>query len=349
MKCLLSVCLILLCMEAVRAQERLDTTSFCIMAYNVENLFDCRHDTLKDDYEFLPGGIRHWTYSRYKQKLDNVARVITAVGGWNPPALVALCEVENDRVLRDLTRYSALREHGYRYILTHSEDRRGIDVAVLYRRDLFKPLQWQSLRVERPHASDSPTRDILHVSGLLWDLDTLDVLIAHFPSRAGRTARKDLYRQEAARLVRATADSLFRVRKRARIVITGDFNEPPQGSLIRETLRAQMPPRSRGQVDERALYHLLMQKAISSSQTGTYKYRGHWQWLDHILVSGSLLCPGVSLATSEERAGVFSPAFLLEEDLKFGGVKPFRTYYGMRYQGGYSDHLPVFVWFTLIY
>ena len=222
-------------------------------------------------------------------------------------------------------------------------------MAVLYRRDLFKPLQWQSLRVERPHASDSPTRDILHVSGLLWDLDTLDVLIAHFPSRAGRTARKDLYRQEAARLVRATADSLFRVRKRARIVITGDFNEPPQGSLIRETLRAQMPPRSRGQVDERALYHLLMRKAVSSSQTGTYKYRGHWQWLDHILVSGSLLCPGVSLATSEERAGVFSPAFLLEEDLKFGGVKPFRTYYGMRYQGGYSDHLPVFVWFTLIY
>ena len=139
-------------MEAVRAQERLDTTSFCIMAYNVENLFDCRHDTLKDDYEFLPGGIRHWTYSRYKQKLDNVARVITAVGGWNPPALVALCEVENDRVLRDLTRYSALREHGYRYILTHSEDRRGIDVAVLYRRDLFKPLQWQSLRVERKWA-----------------------------------------------------------------------------------------------------------------------------------------------------------------------------------------------------
>lgn len=349
MKCLLSICFFLLCVEAVRSQEGRDTTSFCIMAYNVENLFDCRHDTLKDDYEFLPGGLRHWTYARYRKKLDNVARVITAVGEWNPPALVALCEVENDRVLNDLVRYSALREHGYRYVLTHSEDRRGIDVALLYRRDLFRLLQWKSLRVERLHPSDAPTRDILHVSGRLLDRDTLDVLVAHFPSRAGETARKTLYRQRAASLVKAVADSLFRVRRRARIVIMGDFNERPQSRLVRETLQAGMPPHPMEALEENGLYHLLTRQSDSSSQTGTYKYQGHWQWLDHILVSGSLLRTDASLFTSEERAGVFSAPFLLEEDRKFGGMKPFRTYYGMRYQGGYSDHLPVYAWFTLIY
>ena len=87
-----------------------DTADFRVMSYNVENLFDCRHDSLKDDYEFLPDAIRRWNYYKYRKKLDDVARVIVAVGEWNPPALVALCEVENDSVLRDLTRYSALRE-----------------------------------------------------------------------------------------------------------------------------------------------------------------------------------------------------------------------------------------------
>ena len=79
-------------------QTKKDTLSFRVVSYNVENLFDCRHDTLKNDYEFLPDAVRHWNYTKYKKKLDNIARTITAAGGWTPPALVALCEVENDSV-----------------------------------------------------------------------------------------------------------------------------------------------------------------------------------------------------------------------------------------------------------
>ena len=97
-------------------QTKKDTLSFRVVSYNVENLFDCRHDTLKNDYEFLPDAMRHWNYTKYKKKLDAIARTITAVGGWTPPALVALCEVENDSVLRDLTRRSVLKEAGYRYV-----------------------------------------------------------------------------------------------------------------------------------------------------------------------------------------------------------------------------------------
>ena len=153
-------------------QEKKDTIIFRAMSYNVENLFDCRHDTLKNDYEFLPNATRHWNYPKYKKKLDNIARVIIAVGGWTPPALVALCEVENDSVLRDLTRYSALREADYRYVMTQSLDERGIDVALLYQRGLFKLLSYQCLSIPKPDKSSRPTRDILHVSGLLLNQDT---------------------------------------------------------------------------------------------------------------------------------------------------------------------------------
>ena len=100
----IGVILFLLCPYiSLYGQEGRDTLTFRIVSYNVENLFDFRHDTLKNDYEFLPDATRHWNYSKYRKKLDNIARVIIATGGWTPPALVALCEVENDSVMRDLT------------------------------------------------------------------------------------------------------------------------------------------------------------------------------------------------------------------------------------------------------
>ena len=347
---LFSFFLLLSCRLTGQAQaESGDSMVFRVASYNVENLFDCRHDTLHDDYEFLPDATRHWTYSKYKKKLNNLARVITALGGWIPPALVALCEVENDSVLTDLTRYSALRNHDYRYVLTHSDDLRGIDVALLYQRALFKPIHHQSLRVDKPRKNDRPTRDILYVSGLLLNGDTLDVLVGHFPSRRGGAKQSAPYREKAALCIKAVADSLFRIRKRAQILVMGDFNDYPHSRLVRETLQAELPPLSPTLPDERKLYHLLARQSAEAKRTGSYKYQGAWQWLDHILVSGSLLLQDAPLHTSEQRAGVFAPPFLLTEDPKYGGMQPFRTYYGMKYQGGYSDHLPVYAEFTLIY
>ena len=166
----------------LHGQEKKDTLTFRIMSYNVENLFDCRHDTLKNDREFLPDAVRRWNYTKYKKKLNAIARVIIAAGKWTPPALVALCEVENDSVLRDLTRYSVLREAGYRYVITHSPDERGINVALLYQRGIFKLLSNRSYPVMKPRRNSRPTRDILHVSGQLLNSDTLEVFVVHFPS-----------------------------------------------------------------------------------------------------------------------------------------------------------------------
>ena len=132
------IVLLFLFLYMPRLTAQADSPPFRVMCWNVENLFDTHHDSLKNDYEFLPDALRHWNYQRYKKKLVNIARVITAVGEWVPPVLVGLCEVENDNVMRDLTRYSPLKEQGYRYVITHSPDERGIDVALLYQRDRFK-------------------------------------------------------------------------------------------------------------------------------------------------------------------------------------------------------------------
>lgn len=330
-------------------QEEKDTLTFRIASYNVENLFDCRHDSLKNDYEFLPDAVRHWNYTKYKKKLDNIARVITAIGGWTPPALVALCEVENDSVMRDLTRYSALREADYRYVMTQSTDERGIDVALIYQRNLFKLISYQSLSVGKPQKNSRPTRDILHVSGLILSKDTLDVFVAHFPSRSGGAKESEPYRILAAQRLKEAADSISRIRNRAQIIILGDFNDYPNNKSVQQILKAEAPPSVSDSLHSQNLYHLLASKADNQKNFGSYKFQGEWGLLDHIIVSGTLLQKGSPLYTDEANADIFCPPFLLTEDKKHGGKQPFRTYYGMKYQAGYSDHLPVWAGFRLTY
>ena len=332
-----------------------DTLTFRVVSYNVENLFDSRHDSLKDDYEFLPQATRHWTYSKYRKKLDDLSRALIATGGWTLPALVALCEVENDTVMRDLTRRSILREAGYRYIMTDSRDERGIDVALLYQRSLFKPLIWQGIRITPPSPRHHPTRDILHVSGLLLNMDTLDILITHFPSRSKGAKASEPYRIAVAQQLRHAADSICHRRTRPQVILMGDFNDTPADRSVRRVLQADMPPADAEALHPHALYHLLARRAREKQKPwkhtvkGSYKYHGQWELLDHIIVSGNLLLPASPLYTNESMAGIAIHPFLLTEDPKYGGYQPFRTYQGPRYLGGYSDHLPVYADFRLIY
>lgn len=334
---------------SLHAQGQADTLTFRILGYNVENLFDYRHDSLKNDYEFLPGATRHWNYTKYKKKLDNIARAIIAAGEWNPPAIVALCEVENDSVMRDLTCYSILKEADYRYVMTQSPDERGIDVALMYQRGCFKLLSSQSLSVEKPHKNSRPTRDILHVCGQLLNHDSLDVFVVHLPSRSGGAKESEPYRLLAAQRLKDAVDSLYKVRNRAQILIMGDFNDYPANKSVRQILKAEVPSSVSGSLNPHRLYHLLAGKAAARKHFGSYKYQGEWGLLDHIIVSGNLLQAGSPLSADEKRADVFSLPFLLTEDPKYGGKQPFRTYYGMKYQAGYSDHLPVWADFRIIY
>lgn len=305
------------------------TVMFC----NAENLFDPEDDPLKDDDAYTSDGDYHWTKSRYWDKLDAVSKVIVAADEDQAPALVGLAEVENETVLTDLTARSALRAAGYRFVMTDSPDRRGVDVALLYRRTFFNLLGTESLRVNlRPYGGGA-TRDILHVTGVLENHDTLDVYVCHWPSRYGGIEETEPLRMCAARVVRASVDSVFRVRCKPYVIIMGDFNDGPDDSAIRDGLNARAYSWG-SDLEDRELVTVM-----DLMDDGSYKYQGLWDKYDQFIVSASLL-NGLG-CTEMLGAEIMRNAFLFTDDDTYGGVKPFRTYNGRRYQGGFSDHLPV--------
>lgn len=298
---------------------------------NCENLFDTVHDSLKNDLEYTPESKYHWTPTRYWNKLNNISQELIALGyekkgdkksekTWQVPDLVAMCEVENDSVLVDLTKRSLLRKAGYEYIMTNSPDQRGIDVALLYQPVSFKPVRSYPIRIKQLPGT-SPTRDILYTSGLLVNDDTLHVFVVHAPSRRGGEEASRPYRLQVANQLAMAVDSIYSIHKKAKIFITGDFNDyfdsPALDSLYKHNLIN-----------------------ISTNATGengakaTYRYRGEWRSLDQMLCSPTL-------EACKKECYVGDLKFLLVEDEKYGGVQPFRTYIGPKYLGGYSDHLPL--------
>ena len=281
--------------------------SLTIISYNVENLFDYKHDTLKNDSSFLPEGMHHWTYHRYQTKLDQIAQVIVNISGWESAALVGLCEVENAHCLRDLC-YRLKRFH-YKYIHYESADERGIDVALLYDTTKVKILNSKPLHI--PLENDN-TRDILYVEALLTTNDTLHAMICHLPSKLGGTASTDWKRKAAKRVIQQQVDSILLLQPTAKIVVMGDMNDEPHNDL-------------------QHLENLMIKS--SKVELGTHKYQGIWSCLDQFYVSHSL--------KDNTQATIFTPKWLLEEDTKYLDYQPKRTYVGYRYHGGYSDHLPV--------
>ena len=294
------------------------------MELNCENLFDTRHDSLKNDLEFLPDGSYRWTPYRYWAKLNHLGQEIVALS--NPiPDFVAMCEVENDSVMFDLTRRSLLRNAGYEYVMTSSPDERGIDVALLYQPASFALLHSHSIRI-KPLPDTRPTRDILYASGLIITGDTLHVFVVHAPSRRGGEQASRPYRLHVASQLAEAVDSVYAISRDAKIIIAGDFNDYADSPALQYLYE----------------HHLINISADAQGSHGakaTYRWHGEWRSLDQILCSPSL-------AARKQSSVIGDLPFLLEDDEKYGGKKPYRTYLGPRYLGGYSDHLPLVVQFS---
>ena len=317
MKRTILLCMCIMVLFPVVAQQK---EPLRLLTWNLENLFDTEDDEGFADEEFLPESSRHWTKHRYWEKMTEVARVVAAVteeGGL--PALIGVCEVENDSVLTTLTKRSVLRHLGYHYVMTHSEDARGIDVALLYQPTRFRLLEHHDIRVPSRAHGLHPTRDILYAKGLVLTgeggIDTLHVMVVHLPSRASGQ-QGDRNRSLAADVLWHMVDSIVGNRAGTavvpRIVAMGDFNASGQDRIFK-----------------RASLRL----TDDSKAAGTYCFQGYWQWLDHILVSASI-----------ETVGDARPVelpWLLEENKSYGGEMPRRTFRGPSYHGGISDHLPV--------
>lgn len=303
---------------------------FTLIELNCENLFDTRHDSLKNDTEFLPEGSHHWTRTRYWHKLNDIGREIIALGddsaGWRLPDVVAMCEVENDSVMYDLTKRSLLRKARYEYLMTDSPDERGIDVALMYNPVTFRPLSHHAIRI--PLLPDMrPTRDILYVAGLAGETDTLHLFVVHAPSRMGGERASRPFRLQVTRLLIAAIDSIRTISREAHIILAGDFNDyadsPALDSLYIHDMH-NVSATARG----------------ANGARGTYRFRGEWGSLDQIICS-------LSVAGKLANCHIGDLPFLLEEDEKYGGVHPRRTYLGPKYQRGFSDHLPLVARFKL--
>ena len=291
------------------------------MELNCENLFDTRHDSLKNDLEFLPDGSYKWTPYRYWAKLNHLGQEIVAQS--DPvPDFVAMCEVENDSVMFDLTKRSLLRNAGYEYVMTSSPDERGIDVALLYQPASFALLHSHSIRI-KPLPDTRPTRDILYASGLLITGDTLHIFVVHAPSRRGGEQVSRPYRLLVASQLAEAVDSVYAISRDAKIIIAGDFNDYADSPALQYLY-------------EHHLINISSDAQGSHGAKATYRWHGEWRSLDQILCSPSL-------AARKQSSVIGDLPFLLEDDEKYGGKKPYCTYLGPRYLGGYSDHLPLVV------
>jgi endonuclease/exonuclease/phosphatase family metal-dependent hydrolase len=332
--CLISVLPVFI--SSVDAQEMNESEPAGILFYNVENFFNPSLNKEHEDDEFTPEGPKRWTYYRKERKQNNIARVILNAGKWNPPVFVGLCEVEDRKVLNDLVWETGLHNLGYFVEHFESSDIRGIDVALLYRKDRFNVLNSRPVHVQLD-SRQRPTRDILYVCGVLDGIDTLHIMVNHWPSRWGGEGTTRGNRIAAARTLRSLCDSVFVIFPFAKIVAMGDFNDDPDD----ESLMLLSEPF----VNQEEISMINLARYFSGPVPGTIKHLHDWSIFDQILVS-PWLCPGKvrsGFHVDAMKMNAVNLPFLLEDDPKYPGKRLFRTFVGYKYTGGYSDHLPVMI------
>jgi len=313
-----------------------EENSYRIAFYNLENLFNPENDSLKRDDEFTPDGMRNWSHYRYREKSNRMAKALLTIGGWKAPEIIGVAEIEDRKVLEDLVNSNTLRKFNYGIIHYESPDRRGIDVAALYRKDIFEPLTSINIPVKMPNDPDFATRDILYIKGRFPNDDTVHLFYNHWPSRYGGQQQSEPKRIRAALTARKAVDSIQKANPNASIILLGDFNDEWNNISMLEYLKA-LPSKSTS--SNTSLVNLM---AGLDKNSGSHRYQGVWSYLDQIIVSASLV-DGEASDIVGTTAFVVKEDFLLERDEKYPGIKPFRSFIGMRYNGGFSDHLPVYV------
>jgi predicted extracellular nuclease len=301
---------------------------FNVMFYNVENLFDTVDDTTRNDEEFLPGGDRRWTDGRYHKKISAISRAIAAAGEWELPALIGLCEVENIEVVMDLAFGDLLSAGQYGVVHRDSPDLRGIDVALMYRKDHFSIAEVRSWVPLRPDNDPFLSRNLLYAKAVM-DTDTVHVIVCHFPSRRGGVLATQGAREEMAQLLRVKTDSILAMEAGAAIIVMGDFNAGPDDEIMKNLTCGGLLANVSGR--------------LASGEKGTYRYQGQWEVIDQIMISSTMAVGNGSFHADPESVRVPDAPFLLTDDPAYPGKKPFATYSGFSWAGGYSDHLPVVI------
>jgi hypothetical protein len=312
-----------------------------IAFYNLENLFDTIDTPGVLDEEFTPEGPNKWTGSRYLEKLDNMAMAISRIGeddGWSGgPAILGVSEIENRSVLEDLAAHPLLKASNYQVVHFDSPDRRGVDVGLLYRPRFFRVTSADSyeLVLQNERGERIYTRDQLLVSGV-FDGEPMHFIVGHWPSRSGGEATTKPRRNAAAALSRHITDSLLTADPAAKIFIMGDLNDDPSDESLRKYLRAA--PKAH-KLKEGELFNAMY--PLYKKGIGSLNYRDGLNLFDQIILSPALTGKDYS-SWKFLKARVFNSAFLMQKDGQYKGY-PLRSFAGTVWQGGFSDHFPVYV------
>ena len=290
-----------------------------VVFWNLENFFDyVDGGEGESDREWSSTGSRRWTKTRFYTKCDAIAKTMFWIGEkyGRMPDVIGVAEVENSGVLYKLLSSSLLRKYDYKVVHYDSHDRRGIDVALLYRSSVYRKVS-SSVTVPEYDAQKLSTRDILQVCLESVDGERINVLVNHHPSKYGGSQASESRRDAAMTAMRNLCDSLAIADSGIPVIAMGDFNDTPDGEQFR------------------MLDGVLVNKADSLFRAGqgTIRFEGKWDLIDMFMVSGSI---------SEKSAmEILQVPFLMTYEKKYPGLKPLRTYSGPRYIGGVSDHCPI--------
>ena len=308
--------------------------------YNLENLFDTISNNGKYDLEFSPEGAKKWDSEKYHAKLNKMAQAIASLATEETPlgpAIIGVSEIENRSVLDDLVKNEQIKEWQLQVIHHDSPDRRGIDVGLLYNPYYFEPLHVTNHTLVIDGDSTFRTRDQMCVTGLLSG-EKVSVIVNHWPSRLGGEQRSSHLREAAAALSKHIADSVWNVDPNQAVIIMGDLNDDPFNKSCSKILGAK---KERKKVDEHGFFNPFW-KTLDKG-IGSLAYRGVWNLFDQIIISGNTL-GGEQTGLNYLSHRVHNKDFLTQQDGKYSGY-PLRTFSGVKFLNGYSDHYPTIVYF----
>ena len=311
-----------------------------IAFYNLENLFDTIDDPETFDEDYTPSGALRYSSHDYSKKLYQLASVICGLGRQSDqrgPHILGVSEVENKEVLKDLIAQPCLDSLSYAFLHEDSPDLRGIDVALIYREDLFFPMSYNSheVRIWNDHGNRIYTRDILWVHGIL-DSEEIHLLVNHWPSRRGGASRSAPKRMKAAIVNQKIVGQIRNQEPNAKILILGDFNDDPKDRSMIVGLGAK----TRKRLDSTGFYSPMI--PLFKKGYNTLVYRDQIHLFDQILLSSNFLESNANAGFKFSGAGIYNPSVLSIREGKYRGY-PNRSFQNGKYNGGFSDHYPVYV------
>ncbi|MBQ3043117.1 MAG: endonuclease/exonuclease/phosphatase family protein [Alistipes sp.] len=340
---LLILPIMLLMVASASAQDK----PYMVAFWNLENLFDIYDDPETHDEEFTPDGVKQWNEIKYQKKLSNIERVLFDIAAIQRdyPIVIGVSEIENRSVLEDLVSQPKLAGANYRICHYDSPDARGVDVAFLYRADVFKLQGSENIKLEVAELPDFRTRDFVVMWGTIED-EPFYFLVSHWPSRLGGKEASQFKRDACASQIRAIKDSLLAENPATKVIVMGDFNDDATDSSIVETMGAKGKTKDLEKGDFFNPFNQMLRAGH-----GTLAYQDMWNLFDNICVTENLINDEEGKLHLVKGSGnkfwgnIFHRPYMFQQEGQYKGY-PLRTFVTNNFQNGFSDHFPVYIYIS---